>query len=96
MREIAISTTSFGEYDNSYVKLIKDKGFEISMNPHGRKIKKDELLKLAKGAVGLIAGTEAISDDVLKNLNLKVISRCGSGIENIDIAAAKKRGIKVF
>ena len=55
-----------------------------------------EITEIAKEAVGIVAGTEALDGRVLENLsNLKVISRCGSGMDNVDMTAAEKRGIKV-
>jgi len=97
MKKITISTTSFGEYDRSYIKKCEDLGFEVVLNQSGRKVKSDELVKLAGGAVGLIAGTEELNSEVLSKLpDLKVISRCGAGLENVDLNAAKRFGIKVF
>jgi D-3-phosphoglycerate dehydrogenase len=46
--------------------------------------------------VGVIAGTESLDRSVLENLPcLRIISRCGAGIENIDLAAAGEMNIKV-
>lgn len=95
--KIAITTTSFAKYDNSQIELCRKKGIEIIFNPYRRKIKSDELVELAKDAVGLIAGTELITESVLLKLPaLRVISRCGAGIDNVDINAANRLGIKVF
>lgn len=97
MTRIVITTTSFGEYDNSCIELCKKKGVDVVINPYRRKIKQEELIELAKDAVGLIAGTESITKDVFRKLRyLKVISRCGVGIDNIDLKTAKEFGIKVF
>jgi D-3-phosphoglycerate dehydrogenase / 2-oxoglutarate reductase len=97
MKEIAITTTSFGECDNAPLALCKKSGLKVILNPYKRKIKPEELICLAKEAIGIIAGTEAITEDVLLRLpRLKVISRCGVGMDNVDLAAAKKLGIKVF
>lgn len=97
MKKIAIMTSSFGEHENSPIELCRKKGFEIVFNPFGRTIKPSEIVMLAGDAVGLIAGTELITADVLSKLPaLKVISRCGAGLDNVDIAAAKKKGIAVF
>jgi len=47
-----------------------------------------------EGIVGIIAGTDIIDLDKYKNL--KVISRFGTGLDNIDLKEAKKRGIHVY
>jgi D-3-phosphoglycerate dehydrogenase len=97
MKKIAISTTTFGEYDQSPLELFKQRGYEIALNFYGRKLKGKELQELAVDAVGLIAGTEKITREVLSSLHgLKVISRCGVGIDSIDLKEAKRLGIKVF
>ncbi|KPK42828.1 MAG: hydroxyacid dehydrogenase [Omnitrophica WOR_2 bacterium SM23_29] len=97
MKKIAITTTTFGEYDNSPLALCKKNGFEVILNPYGRKIKPDEILELAKDAMGLIAGVEPMTREVLLRLpSLKVISRCGVGLDNVDLKATAELGIKVF
>jgi len=47
--------------------------------------------------IGIIAGTESLNNNVFPYLQeLKVISRCGSGIDNVDLRVAQERGIKVY
>jgi len=109
--KIAITTTSFGEYDERPLKILKRNGFEIILNPYGRKLKKDEAIELCRGARGIIAGTETLDADTLESLAKsvasqssdcvpssfpKVISRCGAGLDNVDIDTANRLGIKVF
>ena len=58
---------------------------------------KEEVIKTCKNAAGIIAGTELLDMEVLENLsNLKVLSRCGSGMDNVELREAKRLGIKVF
>ncbi len=41
-------------------------------------------------------GRSQVRDSFMEQLpNLKVISRCGVGLDNIDVSSATKRGIKV-
>lgn len=97
MSKIFISTTSFGKFDESPLELFKSKGFEIIFNPFGREVKPDELVELAKDVIGIVAGTEPITNDSLTKLpNLKVISRCGVGLDNIDMDAVNRLGTKVY
>lgn len=96
-RKIAITTTSFFQYDKETADLLKRKGFEVILNPYGRKLKKEEILEICKGAVGIIAGTESLDEEVLNNLSdIRVISRCGVGLDNIDMQAARKLRMKVY
>ncbi len=97
MTNIFISTSSFAEYDKEPLKLLKDAGMNAQINPYKRQLTKDECLKHYKDIDGLVAGTEALTTEVLKSApNLKVISRCGTGMDNVDLEAAKQLGIKVF
>lgn len=97
MKKIAISTTSFAKHDNCLLNLCAEKGYEVILNSHGRQVKPAELIELAKDAVGLIAGTESITEEVLAKLpSLKVISRCGVGIDNVDLDATGRLGVRVF
>jgi len=97
LKRIFISTSSFGKFDTKPLELLKKANLEIVQNPYGRKLSIDELLKLVTQAEGLIAGTETLNGDVLRSLKqLKVISRCGSGLDNIDLNTAKALKIKIF
>lgn len=94
---IVISTTSFGESDAASLNLLKAQGYSVGMNPYKRKMKPQEIIEFAKDASGIIAGTEPLTADVLAKLSLlKVISRCGVGLDNVDCVAAKNKGIFVF
>ncbi len=95
--KIAITTTSFGEYDETPLNLLKEAGFEIILNPYGRKLKKEETMELCKDVSGIVAGTETLDAEIIKKLpSLNVISRVGTGTDNVDLEAAKASGIKVF
>ncbi len=54
------------------------------------------LLELLPGCVGYLAGVETISARVIDGASdLKVISRNGTGVDSIDLAACERRGIRV-
>ena len=56
----------------------------------------EELAEMIPDFSILIAGTEPINENVLRNaLNLKFISRVGIGLDNINLLAAKEKGIIV-
>jgi len=95
--KILISTSSFGESSTIPQKILNENGCTIVINPFGRKIHEEELIKLANNSVGIIAGTEPYTKEVLDKLSpLKVISRLGIGMDNIDLDTAKERNIQVF
>jgi D-3-phosphoglycerate dehydrogenase len=76
------------------VRLLREAGFDVSENP---KISNDELLQQAKNFdVLVVRGRTKVTSDVLAAATeLKVVARSGVGLDNIDIEAARKKGIKV-
>lgn len=97
MKKIAITTSSFGRGSAEPLNLLVQAGLEPVLNPFGRTLKAEEIAGVVGSAVGVVAGTEPITAEVLAGLpELKVISRCGTGLDNVDLEAAKNRGIAVL
>lgn len=95
--KILIGPSSFAELDKTPLNRLKDVGCCIIDNPYKRKLTKPELLALLEDdVVGLIAGLEPLDREVMEKSHLKVISRCGSGMSNVDQVTAAELGIKVF
>lgn len=96
-KKIAITTSSFAKDDPAPMEMLKKHGVRITVNNYGRKLSKEETVELCKGCVGILAGTESYDRNVLARLEgLRTISRCGAGMESIDLDAAKELGIKVL
>lgn len=71
-------------------------GYEVVLGPSGKMPTPHDLVRLLPGCVGWLAGVEKITDDVLATApDLRVISRNGTGVDAIDLAAARTRGIDV-
>ena len=96
--KVLITTGSFGQYDPAPLEKLKRAGAEIISNPYGKKLSLEQSLELySQNIDGVIAGTEEINAQVLQRAkSLKIISRCGIGLDNVDLAAAKKMNINVF
>jgi D-3-phosphoglycerate dehydrogenase / 2-oxoglutarate reductase len=93
---VAISTSSFAAESSGPLELLRRRGFDVRLNPHGRQLTPDEARGFLDGAVGLVAGTEKLPADTLRaHPGLKVISRVGVGMDSIDLAAARDLGIAV-
>lgn len=91
-----ISTVPFGAIDPHPLDLLRHAGIEPVLNPLGRRPTEDELCQLIRGVDLFIAGTEPITDRVMASApGLKIISRVGIGLDNVDLAAARRRGITV-
>ncbi len=95
--KILITTSSFGDYDKTPLGLLNNEGFEVALNPFKKTLTKEQAIQLYADADAVIAGTETIDHDVLSAAKkLKVISRCGSGIDNVDREFAAQKGIKLL
>ncbi|MGB3113187.1 MAG: hydroxyacid dehydrogenase, partial [Candidatus Omnitrophota bacterium] len=96
--KVLITTSTFAEYDSAPLDMLKARGFEVILNPYKRKLTKEESIKLYGDEISaVIAGVEKIDEDIIRNAkDLKVISRCGTGMDNVDLGSAEKAGIKVF
>jgi len=93
---VLIGPSTFAAMDPAPLERLNELGFEVIDNPFKRKLSKDEVIELLSDDIlGVIAGLEPMDRDVLKKSNLKVISRCGSGMSNVNMAAAREMGIWV-
>jgi len=91
-----ITTVPFGEVDPASLRLLEEAGVEYVVNPIGRRLTEDELVSLIPGFDVLIAGTEPITERVMDaGSRLRLISRVGVGLDNVDLLAARTRGITV-
>ena len=96
-KKIFISTTSFGQFSTEPFELLSSKNIEYKINDKGRKLTEEELPKMLKNIDGVIAGTEVYSKNTLDQLpELKVISRVGIGLDNIDLDYVQKKNITVL
>jgi len=98
--KLLTTTSSFGRADRSPLDYLESQGCEVIPNPHGRTLTEDEVLDLLNQhrPTGLIAGVEPLTGRVLQETAsfLKVISRCGTGLDNVDLQMAKSLGIPVL
>jgi D-3-phosphoglycerate dehydrogenase len=94
--KIFIGTTTFGKISNKPIELLKNENFELIFNQTGRKLKKEEIITLAEGCDGVIAGLEDYDETVLNSLdNLKCLIRVGVGTDNVDLKITAKKNIFV-
>ena len=100
MRKVLITTSSFGRQDASPLEALKSRGLEYVFNPYGRKLTEEELISLVfqHRPDYIIAGAEKMSARALDAMRpyVKLISRCGVGMDGIDLQYAKQVGIRVM
>lgn len=98
MNKLVISTSSFDLDNNPHIQHLLKEGMHIIGNSYGRKLTEDETIDLlGENTIGMIAGIEPLTERVFASAkNLKVVSRCGSGLDSVDLAAANRYGIAVL
>lgn len=95
--KILISPSSYGNCGDEPLELLAREGYQVVMNPLGRKMTPPEVIELGKDCSGIIAGVELLDSPVLGALpNLRCISRCGVGTDNVDLEKARELGITVM
>jgi D-3-phosphoglycerate dehydrogenase len=91
-----ISTVPFAERNREPLDLLDRAGFTYEINPLRRRLTDAELAASLGSADVLIAGTEPITPRVMDAApRLRLISRVGIGLDNVDLLAARSRGIEV-
>lgn len=96
MSKILVTTVPFADKNSLPLHLLEKAGIDYQINPIGRRLKEDELADMVADFDAIIAGTEPITEKVMANgENLKLISRVGIGLDNVDLLAAERRGIQV-
>ena len=91
-----ITTAPFGDRNVFPLEMLEANGVDYRLNPLSRKLTEDELIGMVTDVEVIIAGTEPITEKVMERAPyLKHISRVGVGLDNVDLVAAEKRGIKV-
>ena len=96
MAKVLITPRSLTRGGHPSFALLEEAGYEVIFSTPGVQPTEDELVELLPGCVGYLAGVEPVSRRALESAaNLKVISRNGSGIDNIDLDAAGDLGIKI-
>jgi D-3-phosphoglycerate dehydrogenase / 2-oxoglutarate reductase len=96
-KKVAITTTTFAKDDTQSLDLLRQNGLELIFNGKGRPLTKEETMELVADCVGVIAGSEPYDHEVILKLKeLKVISRVGSGMDNVDLHFCQQQKIQVF
>jgi len=72
------------------------KDIQVDLNGHEQPLSRQNLLARVRGKAGLICQiTDTIDDELLSTPGLKVVSNVAVGYNNIDVAAAKRRGVVI-
>ena len=93
---ILVTPRSLTAEPHPYIEQLRSRGFDIVYSTPSALPGEEELLELVPGCTGWLAGVEPISERVIDAAtSLKVISRNGTGTDNLPLALLKARGVTV-
>lgn len=94
--KVLITSNSFGKFDNGPKQKMLDLGWEVVGNRYHHIMNEEEMIGEVPGVDAIILGSDCLNKNVLDHADkLKIISRYGVGLDNVDLEEAKQRGIEV-
>ena len=94
--KVLVTPTSYGKCDQDLIAYLENQVGKVIYNRTGRPLNQDELIEMIAEVDGCIAGLDEYNQEVFNTAkNLKVISRYGVGVDNVDLEAARKRGVVI-
>lgn len=95
-QRILVTPRSLTEGPHPEIEKLKQRGIAVVFSSPGKQPDEAELISLVPEITGWLAGVEPVSPAVIKAApRLKVISRNGTGIDNLPMAFLQQRGIDV-
>jgi len=97
MKKILVSARMFGEVSDEAYNIFHRGGYKIVHNPYkGKALDEKKLFELLPDVDGILTGLDDLNKKVINNFpKLKVISKFGVGVDNIDLKAATTNKIIV-
>lgn len=93
---VLVTPRSFAQWDETPLALLEKSGFLVKRNPFQRPLTEDEMVESISDVDALIVGIDPVSKRVLEAAGcLRVVSKYGVGVDNIDIETATERGVVV-
>lgn len=93
---ILVTSRSFGSTSQVPAQILAGAGCEIVKPPPGIKLVPSVLIDAVQSADGWIVGNEPVTAEVLHAApRLRAVVKHGTGVDNIDLAAAQARGILI-
>ena len=96
MPKVLVTARSFRKMQGEHWRVLKDAQCEIVTPPGDQPLKEEEMVALIKDVDAALVGLDQVTSRVIQaGARLKVISKHGVGVDNIDVPAATRAGIVV-
>ena len=94
--KVLTTPRSYGKTDPAVFDMLEQAGIEVIRNTSGNIFTKEQMIENIADCDGVIVGVDPMDADVIAAApKLKAIAKYGVGVDNIDLDAARARGIKV-
>lgn len=94
MTTVAVTPRSLRQTPGPHLDRLRSE-LEVRFSDVDRPLDEEEMVKLVRGCAGLIVGVDPVTTRVLKAGPLRVVVKYGSGMDNIDVEAARTLGVQV-
>lgn len=95
MIRIAVTPRSFRNSPGAHHDLLKTEDVDARFPDNDKPMQAEEMVTFVEGCAGLIVGTDEVTDAVLTAGPLRAVVKFGSGLDNIDLDAARDRKVAV-
>ena len=91
---VAVTPRSFRLTPGEHLERLRAE-LDVRLPDVERPLVEDEMVELVRGCAGLIVGVDPVTARVLEAGPLRVVVKFGSGMDNIDVDAARTLGVRV-
>ena len=94
--KVLVTPRSFGKTDPEVFDILAAAGVEIVRNDTGGILNEEQMIEKLQDCDGVILGVDPMNACVLNSApKLRAIAKYGVGVDNIDLAVAEEKGIKI-
>lgn len=95
MTIVAVTPRGFRQTTGLHQALLEEYGLEARYPTYDRPLTADELAELVAGCSAAIVGLDEVGPAVLATETLRAVVRFGTGVDNVDLEAAKRHDVIV-
>jgi D-3-phosphoglycerate dehydrogenase len=93
MTTVAVTPRSFRQTPGPHLDRLR--ALDVRFPDLDRPLDEREMVEFVRGCAGLIVGVDPVTRDVLASGPLRVVVKYGSGMDNIDLDAARALDVRV-
>jgi len=96
MFKVLVTARSFRKMQGDHWRVLQEAGCEIVTPEQDQPLKEAEMISLISDVDAALVGNDAVTESVIAAApNLKVVSKHGVGVDNVDVPAATRAGVIV-